>query len=326
MLIIRRPFTDPYFNIAAEEYLLKSVDCDCFMLWQNEFSVIVGKHQNTFAEINLPFIIEKNIPVIRRISGGGAVFHDPGNVNFTFITQGERGKLVDFRKFLDPVIEALKMLGIPAEFEGKNNICVHGLKISGNAEHIYKNKVLHHGTLLYASDLEMLGRALQTHPGKYIDKAVPSIRSKVARISDFMDQSWPVNVFMRKITDLFEKSAPEVSIADLKPAEIDAIDELATEKYRTWEWNFGYSPDYIFRNEWTENEHVWKAQLDVKNGIINKCEIKIDAKSVEIGNFFEYLLTGKRHEYNTLNEILISNSGRFNSNKFDSNIILQSLF
>ena len=129
MLIINRPQTDPYFNIAAEEYLLKQMEEDCFMLWQNQPSIIIGKHQNSLAEINYNFVKENNIPVVRRISGGGTVFHDLGNLNFTFISKGEKEKLVNFKKFTQPIIEVLNQMGVPARFEGKNDLRVSGLKI-----------------------------------------------------------------------------------------------------------------------------------------------------------------------------------------------------
>ena len=187
MLIINRPQTDPYFNIAAEEYLLKQMDEDCFMVWQNEPSIIVGKHQNTLAEINYSFAKENNIPVVRRITGGGTVFHDLGNLNFTFISSGEKGKLVNFKKFTQPIIEVLNQMGIPARFEGKNDLRVNGLKISGNAEHVYKNKVLHHGTLLFSTDLNFLKKAIKSVPERFQDKAVQSVRSKVANITDFIE-------------------------------------------------------------------------------------------------------------------------------------------
>jgi len=178
MLIVNRPHTDPWFNIAAEEYFLKNFQEDIFMLWQNEASIIVGKHQNTLAEINYPYVKENGIPVIRRISGGGTVFHDLGNLNFTFIQNGEKGKLVDFRKFTDPILAVLNKMGVPAVFEGKNDLRVDGLKISGNAEHVFKNRVLHHGTLLFSSVLNDLGKALKVKTDRFTDKAVKSIRFK----------------------------------------------------------------------------------------------------------------------------------------------------
>jgi len=326
MLILRRPGKDPYFNIAAEEYLMKSVESDCFMLWQNDPSVIIGKHQNTLAEVNIPFVSDRNIPVIRRISGGGTVYHDEGNINFTFISTGLREKLVDYQKFLQPIVEALNQLGIRAKFHGKNDIRINEFKISGNSEHVYKNKVLHHGTLLFSSDLEMLNRVMNESPGKYSDKSVKSVRSKVARITDFLTVSISLDEFLQHIGQFISLKAANPEIRDLSPLEISEISRLAGEKYRTWNWNFGYSPPYIFRNQIQENQQVYCAELHVKSGIIEKTQIKINGKASEINNFFEYLLTGKRHDYHTIRDILHANGLHFNSNKFNFNILLQLLF
>jgi len=166
-----------FFNLAVEEYLLKQKTDDVFMLWQSGISVVVGKHQNTYAEINHAYIREHQIPVVRRLSGGGAVFHGPGNLNFTFIQNGEPGKMVNFRKFVTPVIEYLKTLGLSAEIGTQNEILIGGVKISGNAEHIFKKRVLHHGTLLFNVDLSMLKEAIKVVPERYIGKAVQSNRS-----------------------------------------------------------------------------------------------------------------------------------------------------
>jgi len=184
MLIINDLRTDPYFNLAAEEYALKNFKADCFMLWRNEPSIIVGKHQNTLAEINLDYVKKRNIKVGRRLSGGGAVFHDLGNLNFTFISTGaQENRLVDFRRFTMPILEVLQNLGIEAVFEGRNDLTIHGRKFSGNAEHVWKNRILHHGTLLFSSVLTDLSEALKVDPLKFRDKAVKSIRSRVTNIS-----------------------------------------------------------------------------------------------------------------------------------------------
>jgi lipoate-protein ligase A len=326
MLIIERSGKDPYFNVAAEEYLLKTINADCFMLWQNDPSIIVGKHQNALAEINLPFILDKKIPVIRRISGGGTVYHDHGNINFSFIKTGERDKLVDFRKFLDPVIGALNQLGIPAKFEGKNDLRVNGLKISGNAEHVYRNKVLHHGTLLYSSDLTIIKQVFNNNPEKFADKAVRSLRSNVANITDFIAEPLHVNEFMQKITAYIEKNSGTIDIIGLKTNDIIEINKLVTEKYGTWQWNFGYSPPYIFRNEVETDQDTFNIELHVKDGMINNPELKINGKISGINNIFEYLLNGKKHEFHTLQALVLSNSLFLESNNFSPNILLRLLF
>lgn len=326
MLIIERSGKDPYFNVAAEEYLLKTINADCFMLWQNDPSIIVGKHQNALAEINLPFILDKKIPVIRRISGGGTVYHDHGNINFSFIKIGERDKLVDFRKFLNPIIGALNQLGIPATFEGKNDLRVNGLKISGNAEHVFRNKVLHHGTLLFSSDLKILNQVFTNNPEKFSDKSVKSVRSKVSNIADFLKEPLSVNQFMQRITEHIIQISEKADTISLTPDDIFEIDKLVNEKYSTWQWNFGYSPPYIFTNELKLEQVIYNIEIHITDGLINKTVIKINGKISAINNFFEYLLNGKKHEFYTLQNLLLSNRRFFESNNFNSNILLRLLF
>ena len=204
MLLINNSSTDPYFNIALEEYLLKHTSEDIFMLYTDSPSVIVGKHQNTLAEVNIRYAIEHNIHVVRRISGGGTVYHDPGNLNFCFIVNGKEGHLVDFKKFTNPIIEVFNKLGLQVNLEGKNDLRIDGLKISGNAEHVFKNRVLHHGTLLVSTDLQHLSFILKVEVGKYTDNAVKSIRSKVSNINSFLKIPITVDELKSQIVDINE--------------------------------------------------------------------------------------------------------------------------
>ncbi|MBN2814917.1 MAG: lipoate--protein ligase family protein, partial [Bacteroidales bacterium] len=183
MLFLTSEITDPYYNLATEEYLLRQLHDDVFMLWISRPVIVVGKHQNALAEINYRFVSDNHIDVARRLTGGGAVFHDEGNVNFAFIRAGEPGRLVDFNAFIEPVTAFLQTLGVEALRGPKNEILVNGLKISGNAEHVYKNRVLHHGTLLYQSNLDRLRQSLKPSGGRYIDKAVQSNRSSVTNLT-----------------------------------------------------------------------------------------------------------------------------------------------
>jgi len=272
MLIVQRPQTNPYFNIAAEEYLLKTMDEDCFMLWQNEPSIIVGKHQNTLAEINHSLVMKNNISVVRRISGGGTVVHDPGNLNFSFIKTGDREKLVDFKKFTQPIIDFLNQLGIPARFEGKNDLRVNGLKISGNAEHVYKNKVLHHGTLLFSSDLSQLNHFIKVDTEKYSDKSVKSVRSKVANIVDFLHQPMEIIDFRENISQYIIDLYPDSKEYILSQEDIKQIEELVTNKYKTWQWNYGYSPKFSVKSNLELESETVAFKILVEKGIIKNVE------------------------------------------------------
>jgi lipoate---protein ligase len=327
MLIINRPQTDPYFNIAAEEYLLKNMEKNCFMLWQNESCVVVGKHQNTLAEINYQLVSENKIPVIRRISGGGTVFHDTGNLNFTFISKGEREKLVNFRKFIDPVVTVLDQLGVPAEFSGKSDIRVNGLKISGNSEHVYHDRVLHHGTLLFSTELSRLEQVLKVSPDKFRDKGVKSLRSTVGNIAEFLDKRITVEEFKHLLLYQMMQTMNTVEFRDLTKEEIAAIRVLADQKYSSWEWNFGYSPDYrLFQTVVDEKKVKWAVDIEVKKGIITDITLFKDELHFESNQFIAKLLKSKKHKFADLNDFVRENQIQFISMGLTPEVVLNLLF
>jgi len=296
MLCIDRTQTNPYFNIAAEEYVLKTFTEDVFMLWRNEPCIVVGKHQNTLAEINLDFVKVKNIPVVRRITGGGTVFHDLGNINFTFIKNGVEEKLVDFRKFTLPIIEVLQHLGIEARFEGRNDLTIDGKKFSGNAEHVHKNRVLHHGTMLFASDLSQLSDALKVDPLKFSDKAVKSVRSRVTNISSHLEKPMSVTEFMLAVQEYLLHRFKDVIFSHFTPEDEQNITRLVDNKYKTWDWNFGYSPDYNFEKKIKVNGGNIQVHLEVQNGIIEKARFFGDYFSRLDTSEIEMMITGLPHD------------------------------
>jgi len=269
------------------------------MLWQSKKAVVVGKHQNLLAEINYPFVRENNIALCRRISGGGTVFHDAGNVNFSFIKNVKSPAEIGFKMFTAPVVDALAKLGVTATTSGRNDLLIEGLKISGNAEHVYKNRVLHHGTLLFDSDLKNLGQAIKVVPGKYESKAVQSNRSPVANISQFLKTPMTTGEFVQFLLDV-QLENRENSFYFLNENDIQTIEKLSAEKFKTWDWNFGYSPKYTFRNEMEVDGKKLSVKLVVEKGVIVEAEI--------LGNYFGkdkfqkigISLSGKRHVYDEL--------------------------
>ncbi len=278
---IQNTRTDPFFNLALEEYLLRHTSFESFMLWRSEPCIVVGKHQNALSEVNFPYVYENDVVVARRLSGGGTVFHGPGNLNFTFIRNGEPGRLIDFKKHTAPIIDFLNDMGVQATFEGKNDLRVHGLKISGNAEHVYKNRVLHHGTLLYDADLSMLNEAIMVKAGRYQDKSVQSVRSRVANVSGFLTDPPGFNQFREMLagwlTSYFKENIDGrheiVEAYRLNPEEISLIEKLASEKYAQWDWNYGYSPDYRFSgSSMIEGEPIG-LELFVSKGGIRKASL-----------------------------------------------------
>ncbi|MCB9252808.1 MAG: lipoate--protein ligase [Flavobacteriales bacterium] len=309
MLCIHNPSTEPYFNQAAEEYLLHNFDEDVFMLWQNNNAIIVGKHQNTLAEINLEEVKKKSIRVVRRLTGGGAVFHDMGNLNFTFIMNyGDAQAEIDFKKYTVPIIDVLAKLNIKAEFSGRNDILIDGKKFSGNAEHIYhkKRRVLHHGTLLFASEIADLSAALKVNPLKFEDKAVKSVRSRVTNISSHLKVPISVEEFRDKIMEHIVDIYPDARSYSLDEKDRIQIQNIADNKYSQWDWNFGYSPKYTFKKGIrTQGGHV-EVYLNVEKGILMNVKI--------FGDFFvkrdieeiERFLTGKTHKPDVILDCLRS--------------------
>ncbi len=307
MLCINLKNTNPFFCLAAEEYLLKNFSEDIFMLWRSENTVVVGKHQNALAEINYPYVREKNITVARRISGGGTVVHDNGNVNFTFIKNVKSPAEISFKLFTEPVVEALAKLGIKATTSGRNDLLIEDLKISGNAEHVYKNRVLHHGTLLFDSDLNNLGKAIKVVPGKYESKAVQSNRSKVANISGFLKNKMKIQEFIHFLLDvqLRKDGNTKFSLNDL---DSEIIQKLAFEKFETWDWRWGYSPKYTFKNKVEIEGKILQIKLNVKKGIIEKCILSGTYFTEEERILISQNLSGKKHTFEDLQNILQTDS------------------
>lgn len=291
---------DPTFNLAAEEHLLRHIDQDVFMLWRNQPSIIIGRNQNAHAEINLDFVKENDVKVVRRLSGGGAVFHDLGNVNFTFIVSKPNGPKLDFKRFTQPIIAALAELGVEAKFEGRNDLTVNGLKISGNAQHIHKDRILHHGTLLYQARLNHLTRALKANPAKFEDKAVKSIRSRVTNITDHMTDPPEVEVFINRIMHFVMETLPTAEVYQWSREDLRAIEKLRREKYSRWSWNFGRSPDYNFVNSLRSQAGTVEVHLQIEAGSIKGARIFGDFFGVRSVNELEDALVGSRHQLEAL--------------------------
>jgi lipoate-protein ligase A len=307
MICIKNEDTNPYFNLAAEEYVLKNFSDNAFMLWRNAPSIIVGNHQNTLAEINTEYVKENNIDVVRRLSGGGAVFHDLGNLNFTFIKNIDKSKdKVDFSTFTKPIIDVLRNMDINANFEGRNDIMIDGKKISGNAQHTNGNRMIHHGTLLFSSVMTDLSNALKVNPLKFRDKAVKSVKSRVSNISDHMPEKIDVLTFRDRIMDYIVSTHEGAYLYEYTDEDREKINQLVKEKYGKWEWNFGSSPKYNFEKLIKTKGGNIEFHIDVNKGLIN--DIKI------FGDFFntldtaevEELLKNTPHEENKVRDKLNS--------------------
>lgn len=254
MTLIKNPSHDPSFCLAAEQFILENLtEGEYLMLWRGERSVIVGKNQNVYGEVSLLECEKHGTPIFRRNSGGGTVYHDLGNVNFSFFS--DMGERTDYARFLTPVVEFLRSLGVPAEMGESFDITVNGKKVSGNAQSVHRGRVMHHGTLLFDADITALSSLTSHAREKAVSKAVKSNPAPVGNISDFLPQAITVEEFEKKLGDALSDK-----VRSLTSDELRAIESLAEEKYRTWEWNCGRSP--IFE---LHGEHI---TLSAKNGVV----------------------------------------------------------
>ncbi|MEJ7447630.1 lipoate--protein ligase [Staphylococcus epidermidis] len=269
---------DPSLNLAMEEYVLKNLPSEesYFLFYINRPSIIVGKNQNTIEEVNQAYIDKHQIDVVRRISGGGAVYHDTGNLNFSFITDDDGHSFHNFKKFKIPIVQALQSMGVNAEMTGRNDIQVGQAKISGNAMVKVKNRMFSHGTLMLNCDLNEVQNALKVNPAKIKSKGVKSVRKRVANIEEYVltEEDWK------------------------------NIKQLSNEKYRTWEWNYGSNPKYNIEREEKFEKGFIQIKLDVKKGRIERAKL--------FGDFFgegdvtelEHALIGCLHDFEHIEEAL----------------------
>ncbi len=303
MLYIQNDHTDPYFNHAVEEYFMKNSQEECFILWRNVPCILIGRNQNTMSEINIDFIKEHGIKVVRRLSGGGAVFNDLGNINFTFITNKDEDDTINFKKFAQPIINALGDLGIEARFSGRNDITIEGKKFSGNAQYYWKNRVLHHGTLLFSGNLTDLSAALKTKPLKFEDKSVKSVASRVTNISQHLQQPMDVLEFREFLREHVMRANGIEQVYEMTTENLGAIEQLVDERFAAWEWNFGSSPKYSFSNEKRFAGGTIELNMEVSKGFITAVRLYGDFFGEQDVAELERALIGVRHSEEELGKL-----------------------
>ncbi|RJE87594.1 lipoate--protein ligase [Paenibacillus sp. 1011MAR3C5] len=298
--------TDPALNLALEEYILRSLpgEDDYLLFYINEPSIIIGKNQNTVEEINADYVKENNLHVVRRLSGGGAVYHDLGNLNFSFIMKDDGGSFHNFKKFTEPVVRALRKLGVEAELTGRNDLQVGERKISGNAQFHTKGKMFSHGTLLFDSEIENVVSALRVNAEKYVSKSTKSIRSRVANISEFLKEPMTTEEFRQKLLQSLFEGSEEIPVYELTEQDWDKVRKLADERYRSWEWNYGRSPSFnVQQRKRIEGVGTFDVRLQVEEGVIAEAAIFGDyfgrGDSAEVAE----RLAGTRYDAASLREL-----------------------
>lgn len=298
--------TDPRINLAIEEHLLRNLetDEDLLLFYINEPAIIIGRYQNTLEEINAEYVAEHGIHVVRRLSGGGAVYHDLGNLNFSFITQRAPENFHNFKKFTGPVISVLRELGIPAELNGRNDIVVDGRKVSGNAQYIAARRMVSHGTLLFDSDLERVSQALNPKPNKISSKGIKSVRSRVANLAEYLSEPLEIAEFrLRLLRGIFQGEAG-IRQVHLTSADWESILALTQERYATWEWNYGHSPACnVHRTQRFAIGEI-EARIEVQNGRIEAIKFYGDFLGYESLAGLEARLHGVRYDRESVGEVI----------------------
>ena len=277
MIYIESESRDPYFNLALEEYVFEELDPGrrYFMLWQNDNAIIVGKYQNTAQEINQEFVDAHHIRVARRLSGGGAVYHDQGNLNFTFIVNEGDIEQFNFQYFIRPVLAALDRFGVRAGFTGRNDITICGKKFSGNSQYVKRGRILHHGCIMVDSNLTDVAAALRPKAAKFQSKSAKSVVSRVTTVNEH--SSAPVTVEAFKAALLEEiASAGSLERHVLTGKELKRVETLAEEKYRTWEWTYGWSGDYDYSKSEKFDFGLVEVNAGVREGIIEELRVTGD--------------------------------------------------
>ena len=273
--------TDPSYNLAMEQYVFDCLPRDrmYFMLWQNDNAIIVGKYQNTISEINEEAVRERGIRVVRRLSGGGAVYHDMGNLNFTFITDAGGSGTLDMKLFCEPVVRTLAALGVKAEVNGRNDITIDGKKFSGNSQYLRQGRVMHHGTIMFDSDLSVVGEALRVDPTKIQTKGIRSVRSRVTNVAEHLPERVTLPEFRRILLENILRENPGEEYP-LTPDDLAAVEKLRAERYATWEWNYGRSPKFNVRCKRYWDGGCLEANVSIANGVITDVRFFGDFLSV----------------------------------------------
>ena len=301
--------TDPRINLAIEEFVLRNMDIekdDYLLFYINQPSIIIGKNQNTIEEINTDYVEDNGIIVVRRLSGGGAVYHDLNNLNFSFLTKDDGNSFHNYKKFTQPVVDALKKLGVDAELSGRNDILAEGKKVSGNAQYATRGRMFSHGTLLFKTDVDAVASSLKVKKDKIESKGIKSVRSRVGNISDYLKEPMTIEEFRMEILNSIFGGEEKIQYYELTEEDWKKIHEISEERYQRWEWNYGKSPRFNIQKTNRFPSGGIDIRMEVNKGIIE--EIKIFGDFFGVGDVadIEKLLVGVKYDRTSIDDALKS--------------------
>lgn len=299
--------TDPRINLAIEEFVLRNMDIekdDFLLFYINQPSIIIGKNQNTIEEINTDYVEDNGIIVVRRLSGGGAVYHDLNNLNFSFLTKDDGNSFHNYKKFTQPVVDALGKLGVNAELSGRNDILAEGRKVSGNAQYSTRGRMFSHGTLLFKTDVDAVVSSLKVKKDKIESKGIKSVRSRVGNISDYLKEPMTIQDFRMEILKSIFGGEDKIQYYELTEDDWKKIHEISEERYQKWEWNYGKSPRFNIQKTNRFPSGGIDLRLEVNKGIIE--EIKIFGDFFGVGDVadIEKLLIGVKYDRTSIAEAM----------------------
>ena len=283
LYVISGTGSDPFYNLAAEQVIFDHLDRthSYLYLWQNDNTVVIGRYQNTYAQIDPEAIRHYQTKVVRRLSGGGAVYHDLDNLNYSFITDAGPENRINFRFFLEPVADVLSSLGVQAEINGRNDLTVDGKKFSGSAQYIREGRVMHHGTLLFNCDTDKMSRILRVPAEKIRSRGVASVKSRVCRLKDYLPADYQIDDFRNDLIRYLSRNHP-TNIYTFSPEEEEIIREVKKSRYETWEWNYGSSPACtVTKSTYLPEVGSVELNLSIDHGILTGCQIYGDFFSAE---------------------------------------------
>lgn len=325
--IDNKGITDPHLNLAIEEYVLRFLDTeeDCLLLYINEPSVIIGRNQNVHEEINHTFVEEHEIPVIRRISGGGAVYHDPGNLNFSFITDYDMKKLNNYKIFNGPVIQVLKKLDINAYLNDRNAMMVGDYKISGNAQFSASGRMVSHGTLLFDSNLDYVEHALKPKIQNISSRAHKSVRSTVKNISELLQKPMTILKFKEFLLKGLQQVMEPIEYYNLTDKDWEMIRELKT-KYTQWDWNYGRSPKFTLNRKKEFDFGSLAIDLEVQKGYISDAKLSSNTLNGPLLYQIEQQLVGTNYNPESITRALKKLPINYNGMDLTPELLLKLLY